>query len=192
MTRKDSVDESHIVTTKQISEILGLHARRIQQLTQEGALIRVAHGKYDLPRSVKTYIDYSIEKIMVVSDELDNNVETAKWTRARREKTELEVKIIKGALHRSIDVERVMNDMLGAFRARILSLPTKIAPQLVGIPDIPEIKEKLKDAVYEAMNELSDYDPLVFYDYSSDKMFIDEEEKLEMEVRPNGHGSKRG
>lgn len=184
MTGLDSIDDSHIVTTQQISEILGLHKRRIQQLAQDGALIRVAHGKFDLPRSIRRYIDFQIEKMRVLSDEIDNNVETAKWTRARREKTELEVKIIKGELHRSVDVERVMNDMLGAFRARLLSLPTKIAPQLIGITDIPEIKEKLKDVVYEAMNELSDYDPHVFYDYSNDKMFIEESE--EAEVRGSG------
>lgn len=187
MTTKESSGKSHIVSTQEISEILGLHPRRIQQLSNEGALIKVAHGKFDLPRSIGRYIDFQIEKVKVNSDELDNNVEMAKWTRARREKTELEVKIIKGELHRSIDVERVMNDMLGAFRGRLLSLPTKIAPQLVALKDIPKIKDKLKEAVYEAMNELSDYDPLVFYDYSNDKMFIeDEEERLEMEVLVSG------
>lgn len=176
MKNKDYIDKSLIVSTQQISEILGLSPRRIQQLTREGALVKCGHGKYDLPFSIKAYIESQLEKV-TPDDEIDNGVETALWTRARREKTELEVKIIKGELHRSKDVERVMNDMLGAFRARLLALPSKMAPQLLGETEIPIVKDKLKMAVYEAMNELSDYDPMVFYDASSDKMFLEEDEE---------------
>lgn len=183
LKNKDFIDEDYIVSTQQISEILALSPRRIQQLTHEGALFKVGHGKYDLRRSIKEYIDSQIEKVTPV-DEIDNNVEQALLTRARREKTELEVKIIKGELHRSKDVEKVMNDMLGAFRARLLALPSKMAPQVLGETELPVIKDKLKLAVLEAMNELSNYDPHVFYDQSSDKMFLEEEEDGddEMEV----------
>ena len=176
MSRKVFGDDAYIISTQQISEILGLSPRRVQQLTLEGALVKVAHGKYDLRRSIKQYIESMTEKASPNDDELDGGREMALWTRAKREKTELEVKIIKGELHRSADVERVMNDMLGAFRARLLSLPSKMAPQVLGKTEIPVIKEQLKEAVFEAMNELANYDPLVFYDASSDKMFLEMED----------------
>jgi hypothetical protein len=44
-----------------------------------------------------------------------------------------------------------------------------MAPQLVGKTEIPLIKSALNDAVKEAMDELSNYDPTVFYDYSKTK-----------------------
>ncbi|MGO4890303.1 hypothetical protein ACJ2A9_21350 [Anaerobacillus sp. MEB173] len=183
MSVKGLEEKNYIVTTKEISEILSLSTRRIQQLANENALVKSSRGKFDLPASIIAYIDYLVEKEKP-DEELDKYEEEAKWTRARRQKTELELQIMKGELHRSEDVKRVMNDMLGAFRARLLSLPSKTSPQILGKTDIPAIKEILKDAVYEAMNELSDYDPHVFYDYSKDKLYLDDEE-LEEEPEEN-------
>ncbi|SFP10649.1 hypothetical protein [Salibacterium halotolerans] len=176
MARKDLKENNYLVTTAEISEILGLSKRRIQQLVQEKALVRVSHGKFDLPSSINSYFEYKMEK-MQTEDDLDKNKEAAKWTRAKREKTELEVKIMRGELHRGKDVERVMSDMLGAFRARLLSFPSKYAPQVLGKTEIPPIKEKLKDGIYEALNELSEYDPYVFFDQSKDKLYLEEEEE---------------
>lgn len=194
MARKDSEKNEYIVTTEQISEILGLSKRRIQQLAKEDALVRASHGKFDLPASIKSYIEYLLEREHS-GDELDKAEEEAKWTRARRQKTELELQIMRGELHRSEDVKRVMNDMLGNFRAKLLALPTKMAPQVLGLTEIPPIKEKLKTAVYEAMSELSDYDPSVFYDISKDKMFLEDDdlelEETEGKVKRNGRTKKK-
>lgn len=187
MSHKDLMEKGYIVGTAEISEILGVGKRRIQQLVDEGALIRVGRGLYDLPNSIKKYIEYQIDKA-TPDEELDNNVETARWTKARREKTELEVKIIRGELHRSEDVKRVMNDMLMAFKQRALALPTKLAPQLIMLEDIPVIKDILKLAIIELLMELSEYDPSVFYEISKDKMFLEDEED---EVSDLNDGKRR-
>lgn len=198
MKSKDSEQNYRIVSTDIICEILGFSARRIQQLAKENVLVRVSHGKYDLPASIQKYIEYNIEIDSVADGQLDKTQEEAKWVLARRQKTELEVQIMKGELHRSEDVQLVMSDMLGNFRARLLGLPSKVAPQLLGKTDILAVKQVLKDEVYEALNELSDYDPNVFYEYSKDNLFLgeDEEDVLE-EISPlekdnikNGHKKK--
>jgi hypothetical protein len=41
----------------------------------------------------------------------------------------------------------------------LLSLPVKLAPRLEGVSDRKEIKAVIEAAVYEALNELSNYDP---------------------------------
>ena len=85
MAHKDSTQTEYHVTTSQISEILGLSKRRVQQLVKEDALVRVGHGKFDLKSSIPAYLEYQIEK--ADSDYvLDKNTEEALWTRARREK----------------------------------------------------------------------------------------------------------
>ncbi|ECD6517263.1 hypothetical protein E2329_22560 [Salmonella enterica subsp. enterica] len=183
MKDKDFMVPGYIVSTAEISEMIGLSDRRIQQLTRDGALIKVGHGKYDLKKSIKQYIEYSVEKRVATvkvddDDEIDGALEAALWTREKRKKTELEVKIIQGDLHRSKDVERIMNETLGAVRAGLLSLPSKIAPQLIAIEDIPLIKSILTREVKEIMSELSQYDKSRFYQYSTDKLFIEEEETL--------------
>lgn len=192
LSDKSLKEKQFIVTTSEICEILGLSARRIQQLTKEGALVRVSHGKYDLPSSIKAYIDYSNE---VPSEELDKIAEETLWTRARRQKAELELKIMRGEVHRSEDVESVMNDMLASFRAQMLVIPGKVAPQLLSITDVEVIKSIVKKYIYEALQELSDYDPDIFYAKSKDKLSIDDEleekgeenKKAEKGPRKNEH-----
>lgn len=194
MARKDSEKNAYTVTTAEISEIFGISTRRVQQLAKDGVFVRVGHGQFDLPASINAYIEYRLDDTKE-EGMLDKTTEEAKWTRARRQKTELELQIMRGDLHRSEDVKRVMNDMLGSFRARTLSIPSKIAPQLVGLTEIPPIKELLKRGVYEALEELSDYDPMVFYDISKDKMLLEDEDEVtsihtELDGEPVQHGRK--
>lgn len=194
MARKDSEKNTYTVTTAEISEIFGISTRRVQQLAKDGVFVRVGHGQFDLPASINSFIEYRLDD---TKDEgvLDKSTEEAMWTRARRQKTELELQIMRGDLHRSEDVRRVMNDMLGAFRARILSIPSKFSPQLVGLTEIPPIKVVLKQAVHEALEELSDYDPMVFYDISKDKMLLEDADEVtsideELNGEPVHHDGK--
>lgn len=43
-------------------------------------------------------------------------------------------------------------------KTRLLAIPTKTAPELVG-KDLATIASKLKNAIYEALYELAEYDP---------------------------------
>jgi phage terminase Nu1 subunit (DNA packaging protein) len=62
MPHKDSNGKAYVVTTAEICGILGLSARRIQQLAKEGALVRSSHDKFDLPASIKSYLTHRMEK----------------------------------------------------------------------------------------------------------------------------------
>lgn len=183
LPRKESGEIAKVVTTAEISEILGVSKRRIQQFADDGALVRLSRGYYDLPQSINKFIEYQISKALPSDSKIDKEEEMALWTRAKKEKTQLEVQIIKGELHRSEDVKRIMNDMLIAFRQKTLSLPSKMAPQLIMVEDLQVIKDLLKNSVIELLTELKDYDPSVFYEISKDKMFLngeDEDEDDEM------------
>lgn len=198
LKQKDSQTDYHIVKSNVISEILGFKTtRRVEQLAKEGVFVRVGRGQYDLAASIQGYIEYLLEAGTMVEGKLDKTQEEAKWVLARRRKTELELQIMKGELHRAEDVQMVMSDMLGNFRARLLSIPSKVAPQLLGKTEIPVIKNILEEVVREAMNELSDYDPNVFYEYSKDNLFLEEDDledtiidEIEMEQEKNGRKKK--
>lgn len=175
MSEKDSKKNLFIVSTKEISEILGLSDRRIRQLEKEGALVKIGHGKFDLKASVQKYIEFIKEQAKKTEEELNLTKEKTLLTRANRQKVELELQIMRGELHRSEDVRRVMNDMLTAFRARCLAIPSKAAPRLQAQTDVAVIQDIIKKEVYEALTELSDYNPEVFYSYSKDDLVLDEE-----------------
>lgn len=172
MTHKGSDDSAWIVSSKEISIVLGVSEARIRQYTKENAVVRVSHGKYDLPKSIKAYIAYLDSKRTEV---VDKTVEEAYWTRARREKTELQVQVMRGDLHRSEDVERVMNEMLGHFRGKLLAFPSKQASRVAGKTDLTEIRDVLKSGIHEVMTELAEYDAKDFY---SEEVFIEDEDGL--------------
>lgn len=164
-----------VCSTSELAEILGLSDRRIRQLEQEGVISKISRGKFDLPQAVQQYIAWIKTQAAAKSEEeLDLRKEKTLLTRATRQKVELELQIMRGELHRSEDVRRVMHDMLGAFRARCLSIPSKAAPRIQGQTDLAVIQDVIKKEVYEALAELSEYDPEVFYAQSKDKLVLDE------------------
>lgn len=188
-------EEKRICSTSELAEILGLTDRRVRQLEQAGIISKLARGKFDLAASVQQYIAWLKANSAESDEELDLKKEKTLLTRVNRQKVELELQIMRGELHRSEDVRRVMNDMLGAFRARCLAIPSKMAPRLQGQTDLAVIQDTIKKEVYEALTELSDYDPEVFYAQSKDKLAIeeigDEEEPPEKETSRRGRQKKK-
>lgn len=190
---KDKEQKNKIISasTKEISEILGLSSRRIQQLAKENVLARVKHGKYDLPHSIQAYIEYLKEQNKTV-EQMDFNQEKTLLTRANRMKAEMELKIMKGEVHRSEDIEKVMNDMLSSFRAQMLVIPGKVAPQILGKEDLEIIKDIIKKYIYESLQELSEYNPDIFYAKSKDKIISDEEDEEENSEELERIAAKKG
>lgn len=162
------------VTTEEICEIMGLSSRRIQQLVKENAVVRSSHGQYDIVATFQAYLEYEKEKIIADNPDLDKLREETLWTRARRKKTEAELGIITGRLHRAQDVENIMNAMMMSFRSQLLTFSSRLAPKVQGKKDLIEIQQLVKDETEDLMRELKDYDPDVFYAESDDVIAIDE------------------
>lgn len=176
MTAKTKVNNS-VVNTKAISKMFNLTERRVRQLVEEGVIARVGHGRFDLVDTVSRYITF----LKLASEGIDENdvaesLEYEKWLheKAKREKAEIELAHIKNEMHRSEDVEKVMNHMVMAFRQKMLSLPTKVALMLVNRDEPKYIENIIELNINEALQELSDYEP---------SMFIEQEdETTEVEV----------
>ena len=81
----------------------------------------------------------------------------ARLVTAQAELKEAELAEQRGELHRASIVQKIWGERNVNIRAKLLSIPTKISPELVG-KDLLTIQAKLKDAVYEALEELADYD----------------------------------
>ena len=155
-----------IVSTKVVADILDVTPRRVGQLCEEGILSKVKNGSFQLVPTIRNFIRYLKTKNDVASAtgdvEEEFNKEHMLLEKAKREKAELEVSLMKGTMHTSEDVEREMTKMLSAFRARILAMPSKLAPRVAITEDVTKIEEYIREEAYNALNELSDYDPSVF------------------------------
>lgn len=156
------------VNSAALEKIIGVSDRRIRQLAEENIIIRAAKGRYKLMDSVTNYIlTLKVQMEANNADSLDGEIdleeERAIHERVKRHISELKLQTMKGELHKSEDVERVMMDMLASVRAKLLSMPTKLAPILVSRGDIDFVRNTINREVMEALNELKDYNPKEFY-----------------------------
>lgn len=97
------------------------------------------------------------------SDEfVQPQVEKAMLDKRRREKVEIEIDVLKGKLIEANRVEKVWADLVIACRAKLLGIPTKLAPTVIGILEVSKIESLLRDNMREALDELSNYDAKQF------------------------------
>lgn len=169
-----------VVSSTVLADLFGLTTRRIRMLADEGIIQKTSRGRYNLQENIKSYIVYLKAdkdlKEKSFDDELDPDKERALLTRRQREKLDLEIASIRGQMHFSSDVERVMNDMLANFRAKLIATPTKVAPILIAKNDASEIQDLLLRELFEVLQEFSCYDPSTFY---SEKYIELDEDLLE-------------
>lgn len=171
MSEDDKKIESveHVtVTSTVLANLFGMTSRRIRQLENEGVIKKVARGKYSLQESIKSYITFikasvNLKENNTEETKINYDEEHALLEKRKREKIELELASMRGTMHFSEDVERVMNDMLSNFRAKVLALPSRVAPRLIGIDTIADIQEVLQIETLEVLQELSEYNPSEFY-----------------------------
>ncbi len=166
ITKTDTI-EGLTVSASVLGELLGVTDRRVRQLASEGIFKRAAKGRYVLPESIKTYI----KMLKMESDiakgsedhEIDLDKEKAIHERIKRQQSEIKLALMKGEVHKSEDVADVMMDMLASFRSKMIALPSKLAPLLVGKSAANEVREVLTKEILEVLMELKDYDPADFY-----------------------------
>jgi len=180
-TKRIASIDGLVVTTPVISSLFGLTDRRVRQLVEEGIIGRVKNGSYDLAQTVKQYIMFlrasSDGKELERDSESMYLLEKTKHEAAKREIAEIELAQIRGRMHDAVDIERVMTDMLMAFRAKMLTMPSKIAPLLIAHNEIAVIQDIIQKEVHEALAELAEYDPEVFYgDKYIDTDLLEDEE----------------
>lgn len=182
----DNVEQVTVSSTV-LSNLFGLTTRRIRQLENEGVIQKIARGKYSLQDNIKSYITYikasaDLKENKTEEGKIDYDQEHALLERRKREKMELELAAMRGTMHYSEDVERVMNDMLSNFKAKILALPSRAAPRLITLSTIADIQEVLQNEVLDALNEMSQYNPNDFYSDEYVDVLDDEVENESKEI----------
>lgn len=155
-----------LVNKTQLAEILG---KSVQTLTtwQKNGMPIFADGsngqanQYDTAAVIDWLVSREISKLSIDSEGRvhDYEMERARLTHHQANKTALEEAVLQGSLIPADKVERVQGDMVSAFRAKMLSLPTKAAHSLVALETLSEAQDAIKPFIYEALKELADYEP---------------------------------
>ena len=155
----------NLQTSQVIAKIFGVSTRRVEQLKTEGVIKGQGKPtKYDLLPTIQAYIRYLSDKANGrEKKESDAQLETEKLTAEKRikmakaEMAELELKELKGELHRSSDVEAITTDHVMFVRSMLMAMPGKLAVDVATIQTAPEAAERIKQEVYAILQQLSDY-----------------------------------
>ena len=155
-----------IYTRKAIAEILELSEKRVSQLTDSEHIKEFSPGHYKLLPAIRGYIRFLKSQMADGDGTSDYNTEKARLTKAKREDAELDLRLRKNELHEAADIEFIMTNMLIAFKAKLETLPYKVLPSVMNIPEDKDKAEYLvgvlKAVVDEALNEFADYSPELF------------------------------
>ena len=152
-----------------ISKLLKLSERRVQQLAKDNIIPKAERGKYDLVSSVHGYIDFLKAKAggdFTAEEVLKNK---NKLLKAKAEIAEIEKKKATGELIPKEEVKRTWLELVHKIKQKLLSIPNKVAPVVVTVKNISEIKLILQDKLYEALYEITSDDRSVAKDNESNK-----------------------
>lgn len=155
--KKPKDENARIVGIKEIAAILNLTTARVQQLVQEG-LPKKLRGKYDRDDCVGWYIRYLqalVEKRAIVDEGgkifATEREERLRLLRADADLREIELARERGELVSIADVERDMADLILTTKARVMAVPPRVAPELVGetsrVMAQAKVEKELKDAL---------------------------------------------
>jgi len=92
-------------------------------------------------------------------NKLDLNREKARLAKEQADKYELDNAERRGDLVSLEAIQTEYIDMVMSFRAKILSMPSKLAGAMVGETDFKKIRGEMERELHEALDELSAYNP---------------------------------
>jgi hypothetical protein len=132
---------------------LGLTSNRVHQLANDGLFPRLDDGKkFDSVECVKAYIEHLRGKTKSAVEE------KARLDKLRADKVEMEIAIAKAELMNPDEAMEAWSKVVQSCRSRILSIPTKAAPLLIGTKSAGEAQDILQRLVNEALKELANPD----------------------------------
>jgi phage terminase Nu1 subunit (DNA packaging protein) len=142
-----------------IAKLLDLSERRVQQLSREGVIPKAMRGQYDLVGSVRGYVRYLRDQAAKAqAGAPDYASERARFIRARADLAEMEAAEKRGAVIPAADVEAAWIAVLARLRTRILALPDRLAPLVHAEASPAGVRDTLRGALREALEELAESD----------------------------------
>lgn len=149
-----------IVNAEKLAVFVNLTKQRVHQLVAEG-LPRKLRGKYDLDECARWYIRYlqaAIEKKAIPMD--GNELVSEQTQRIRKMRLDADLKEIdlaraRGQLVSIEDAEKEMTDLVLTTKARIMSVPARLAPDLLGETSRVMAQAKIEKALKESLANLA-------------------------------------
>ena len=163
---KETTPKIKLVGIEELAKLVGVVERRIQQLEKEGVIKsepktnNKEKREYDFAKSIVAIMRYYREKADSRRSGDSEDMAAAKLQNQiqKNEKEELLLLELKGDLHRTADIERVMGAALTRLRINLLAIPMGVAPLIREKTNVNEIAEIINDRLSRALNETATLD----------------------------------
>ena len=143
------------VTSKQLSEVLDLSVRRVQQLAKSGTLPKQeAKNRYKLVDSIQGYIKYLRGQVVHGDAPQDLREAKLRQEKARAEILELEALQKNGELQHQDDIEKVWTSIAVLIKTKLLALSSRVSSDVYGATSLVQVRTRIDEEVDLILNEL--------------------------------------
>ena len=143
-----------------LGALLGLSERRVRELRDQGVIPCEPGGKYRLGDAIPAYCAHirpaagkSAAGGSDAAEDLDAN--RARESRLRGDKLELVNAQLRAELVPAEEMEAAIGQAFDAVRGKVLALPSRAAPLLLGCKTALAMQDKLTELVHDACGDLA-------------------------------------
>lgn len=147
------------VNKKELALILGKSEASLTAWQHEGMPVTKITGQRGNQYDTAEIIEWLIKRAISGKGEhnaqvYDLNVERARLAKEQADKTEFDNQVRRGELVDAGEIEGAWLDICSDFKSRMLALPSRLSPRLLGVPTVPEINGILTAGVVDALSAL--------------------------------------
>lgn len=155
-----------VVSAVDLAGLLGISERRVRELRDRRVIPDNGRGRYELGVAIPAYCAHQRAVAAGHRGEgedgevLDLTAERARKAKEEADRLEMQNAQMRGELLARADVDAAVIEDYSRVRARLLNIPSKVAPLVAAVTEPREAEGMVKRAINEALQELSDPDAL--------------------------------
>lgn len=149
-----------MATQGEFARHIGVTQQAVSDLVSRGIIQAQGRGKLDLDQARLAYCAHlrsvAGNKSGDPETDLDLTAERARKAKEEADKLEMQNAKERGELLARGDVDAAVVGAFARVRARMIGVPSKVAPLVVSMDNPAEAEGVIRSAVYEALKELAD------------------------------------
>lgn len=151
------------VSKKDLAEFFGVTDKTVSSWVSQGAPYvrkgekggRAGSWLFDTEDVIAWREEKLRERASGSSEATDLNEAKRRRAAAEAERAEIELRQLRGDLVEIKSVAKTVGDEYAALRAKLLGIPSKLGPQLLGVEDAAEATNLIEREIFAALEELS-------------------------------------
>jgi phage terminase Nu1 subunit (DNA packaging protein) len=148
------------VSAAELGQLLGVSERRVRELRDQGVIPDAAGGRYVLGDAVPAYCAHLRPASGRAAAGGSDGAPTLDQARIevlneQRDKLRLQNAQLRADLVPADEMEAALGQVFDAVRGKVLALPSRAAPLLLGLRTSLDIQDKLTELVHDACGDLA-------------------------------------